>query len=179
MAFALGSVLISKTEIEDTVAALGQQITDDYPDGRLRLVVALKGAYLFAADLARSIDRDVSIDFLRASSYGPETESSGQVVISRDLELDLTGSHALLVEDIVDTGHTAQALIAHLTQRGAESVRVAALMSKLARRVVDVEIDYVGFEISNMFVVGYGMDLDERYRNLPDIRLLRDDDRDD
>ncbi len=178
MAFELGDILISSAEIEETVASLGEQISRDYPDGRLRLIVALKGAYLFAADLARAIDRDVSIDFLRASSYGAETETSGQVVISRDLELNLAGSHALLVEDIVDTGHTAQALIAHLSQRGAESVRVAALVSKLSRRVVDVTIDYVGFEISNMFIVGYGMDYDQRYRNLRDIRLLTDDGRD-
>lgn len=172
MAFELGEVLITADAIEQRVQTLAAKINSDYSTGRLHLVVALKGACLFAADLARAIRRDLSFDFVQASSYGSGVETSGKVVISRDLALDIGGSHTLLVEDIVDSGHTAEALLAHLVERGAESVRVATLLSKPDRRVVDVKIDYLGFEIPDRFVVGYGMDHNERYRNLADIHAL-------
>ncbi len=177
MAFELGEVLIAAEEIERRVETLAAKIDCDYPAGRLHLVVALKSACFFASDLARAVRRDLSLEFLQASSYGSGAESSGRVAISSDHELDIGGARVLLVEDIVDSGRTANALIAHLAQRGAESVRMAALLSKPDRRVIDVRIDYLGFEIPDRFVVGYGMDYDGCYRNLPDIRFLRAIDR--
>ncbi len=173
MAFELGEVLIAADEIERRVQTLAARIDCDYSDGRLHLVAVLKGACFFAADLARAIRRDLSLEFVQASSYGSGAESSGQVAISRDRELDIGGARVLLVEDIVDSGRTAGALISHLAQCGAESVRTAALLSKPGRRMIDVRIDYLGFEIPDRFVVGYGMDYDGRYRNLAEIRVLR------
>ncbi len=169
----LGEVLIAADAIARRVQGLAAEIDCDYSAGRLHLAVALKGACFFAADLSRAIRRDLSLEFLQASSYGAGTESSGQVAISCSGEPDICGAQVLLVEDIVDSGRTADALTAHLARRGAGSVRLAALLSKPERREIDVRIDYLGFEIPDRFVVGYGMDYDGRYRNLADIRVLR------
>ena len=173
MAFELGEVLIAADEIERRVRTLAAAIDRDYSDGRLHLVAVLKGACFFAADLARAMRCDLSLEFVQASSYGAGAESSGQVAVSYGGELDIDGARVLLVDDIVDSGRTAGAITAHLAQRGAESVRIAALLSKPDRRVLDVSIDYLGFEIPDRFVVGYGMDYAGRYRNLADIRTLR------
>ncbi len=169
----LGPVLISAADIRARAAALAEQIENDHRAGPVRFLVALKGAWMFAADLARVIRSDVEIEFLRASSYADGTGSCGRVELTGLDELDLVGSRVVVVEDIVDTGLTAHSVLEHLGRSSAKSVRVAALLSKPSRRIVDVKIDYLGFEIADNFVVGYGMDCGEAYRNLPDIHVLQ------
>lgn len=169
----LGPVLISAADIGARVADLANQIQRDHRAGTVRFLVALKGAWMFAADLARVIRSDVEVEFLRASSYGARTGGCGQVKLTGLDELDLATARVVVIEDIVDTGRTAQALLDHLERSGAESVRVASLLSKPSRRIVEVKIDYLGFEIADNFVVGYGMDCGEAYRNLPDIHVLQ------
>ena len=168
----LGPVLIPAADIRKRVAVLAEQIEDDHSAGPVRFLVTLKGAWMFAADLARGIRSDLEIEFLQASSYGARTGSSGKVQLTGLEGLDFAGSRVVVVEDIVDTGLTAQAVLKYLGRSSPESVRVAALLSKPARRVVEVKIDYLGFEIADNFVVGYGMDCGEAYRNLPDIHCL-------
>lgn len=167
--------LISAADIRKRVGELGREIQSDYPDQPdatpLHLIAVLKGAYVFAADLARAIQRDVSIDFIGVSSYGSETETSGHVRITKDLDEDIAGKDVLLIEDVVDTGLTLQYLLGVLQQREPLSLRVATLLDKPSRRKVEVELSYVGFEIPDEFVVGYGLDLDQRFRNLPDVRV--------
>lgn len=166
--------LISSADIRKRVGEIGREIKSDYPDQLdeqpLHLVAVLKGAYVFAADLARAVQRDVSLDFIGVSSYGAETESSGQVRITKDLEEDIADRDVVLVEDIVDTGLTLQYLLGVLRERRPRSLRVATFLDKPSRRTTEVELDYVGFEIPDEFVVGYGLDLDQRFRNLPDVR---------
>lgn len=166
--------LISSADIRKRVGELGREIKADYPDQLdeppLHLIVVLKGAYVFAADLARAVQRDVSLDFIGVSSYGAETETSGHVRITKDLDEDIADRDVLLVEDVVDTGLTLQYLLGVLQQRKPRSLRVATFLDKPSRRTTEVELDYVGFEIPDEFVVGYGLDLDQRFRNLPDVR---------
>ena len=138
------------------------------------LVGALKGSFYFLADLSRSIPRDVAIGFVRASSYGDGVESSGRVEVRSELDGLPAGADILLVEDIIDSGRTVQAILEHLTALRPRSLKVVTLLDKPARRVVQAPIDYRGFEIPDRFVVGYGMDYAERYRNLPDIRYMDD-----
>ena len=148
--------LLSASRIADRVGELGAAIAADYPGDRpLWLVGALKGATIFLADLARAIDGDVRIDFLQASSYGAGAESSGSVRLVRDIEHDIAGCDVILVEDIVDSGRTANVLLRLLAQRGPRSLRLATLLDKPSRRVEEVRIDYLGFEIEDEFVVGY------------------------
>ncbi len=155
------------------IAELGRRIGEDHPgDGRLWLVGALKGAVFFLADLARAIPRDVALDFVQTSSYGADTESSGNVRILRDVEHDVEGQDVILVEDIVDSGRTANTLLRLFRQRRPRSLRLAALLDKPARRVEPVHIDYCGFQAPDVFLVGYGLDHAERYRNLREIREL-------
>jgi hypoxanthine phosphoribosyltransferase len=166
--------LISSADIRKRVGEIGREIKADYPDQLdeppLHLIAVLKGAYVFAADLARAVQRDVSIDFIGVSSYGAETETSGQVRITKDLDEDIAGRDVLLVEDVVDTGLTLQYLLGVLQKRKPRSLRVATFLDKPSKRTAEVELDYVGFEIPDEFVVGYGLDLDQRFRNLPDVR---------
>ncbi len=162
-----GSVHITRDAVAERVGELGRQIADDYPDHNLHLVCVLNGAFVFMADLVRAIDMPLTVDFLSVSSYGSRTESSGEVKLVKDLDQSLKNRHVLLVEDIVDTGLTMQYLLGYLRGRGPLSVRVATLLSKPSRRVVEVPLDYVGFEIEDAFVYGYGLDVDHRYRNLP------------
>ena len=150
---------------------IGQDLAED--DRPLWLIAALKGASLFQADLARSIGRDAALGFLRASSYGAEDTSSGVVRITVDLEDDIADAHVILVEDIVDTGRTATVLLNHLAARKPRTLRLATLLDKPSRRETPIVIDYRGFEIPNEFVVGYGLDYAESYRNLPGIAVLR------
>jgi len=151
---------------------MGAQIDKDYPDGALHLVCILKGACFFLADLARAIERDVVIDFMGISSYGRGTTTSGAVKLTKDLDQTIENAHVLLVEDIVDTGLTLNYLINILQQRKPKSIRVAALLDKPERRQRPVKVSYVGFEIPDEFVVGYGLDFAERYRNLQDVCVL-------
>lgn len=151
---------------------MGAQIDKDYPDGNLHLVCILKGACFFLADLARAIERDVVIDFIGISSYGRSTSTSGAVKLTKDLDLTVENAHVVLVEDIVDTGLTLNYLMNTLQQRKPKSIRIAALLDKPDRRQRPVKVAYVGFEIPDEFVVGYGLDFAERYRNLPDVCVL-------
>jgi hypoxanthine phosphoribosyltransferase len=164
--------LLSADQIGARTRALGSQITSDYSGRSLVLVPVLKGSFVFAADLARAIDGPLRIDFLGVRSYGAGTESSGVVQITHDLARPIEGEDVLLVEDIVDTGLTVAHLVALLQTRGPRSVRVCALLHKPSRSVVSAAIDYLGFTIEDRFVVGYGLDYDERHRNLPYIGVL-------
>lgn len=166
--------LISADKIRQRTNVLAQQISRDYADRPLVVIGVLNGAFVFVADLVRQLTIPVTVDFLRASSYGPETETSGVVQIRKDLDRPVSGKHLLLVEDIIDTGLTASFLCRHLEMAQPLSVRVCALLDKKQRRLVSFDADYVGFEIGNEFVVGYGLDFDEQYRQLADICVLPD-----
>ncbi len=161
------SVLISEEELRVRVAELGRTITEQYAGRDLVLVGVLKGCFLFLADLARAIDLPLRIDFLGVSSYAGGTESSGVVRITNDLSRPIEGKDVLVVEDIIDTGLTMQYLLENFRTRGPASVRICSLLFKPENNQVPIEIDHLGFEIPNKFVVGYGLDFDEKYRNLP------------
>jgi len=169
-------LLLSAQQIQSRVAELAAAIDADYPESaagpRLHLVVALKGACFFAVDLVRAIRRDVSLDFLAVSSYGSATQSSGRIRITKELDSDIAGLDVLLVEDIVDTGLTVKQIEHMLRRQGPRSLRIAALLDKPGRRIEPVKLNYVGFEAPDEFLVGYGLDFDERYRNLPDVHVL-------
>jgi len=167
--------LITEEDLARRVAEMGAEITRDYEGKDLTLLVILKGSFVFASDLARQIDLPLAVDFIGLSSYGAQTESSGVVRITQDLSRPVEGRHLLVVEDIIDTGLTMKYLLENLRSRHPESVRVASLLEKPARNLHAVEIDYRGFEIPDAFVVGYGLDFDERYRNLPFLGVLEQD----
>ena len=164
--------MYSAQQIQNRIEEMGTQIGADYPDGSLHLVCILKGACFFLADLARAIERDVVIDFMGISSYGRGTTTSGAVKVTKDLDLAVEGVDVLVVEDIVDTGITLNYLVNILQQRKPRSVRIAALLDKPERRLRPVKVTYVGFQIPDEFVVGYGLDFAERYRNLQDVCVL-------
>ena len=164
--------LISAQRIRKRVAELAGQITDDHRGAPLTLVIVLKGATIFAADLMRQIGIPFVIDFVRASSYGQAARSSGTVALSDEARLDIAGQHVIVVEDIVDTGLTISALVAAIEQLGPASLDVCALLHKRAAGAREVDIRYKGFDIPDQFVVGYGMDYAERYRNLPGVYRL-------
>lgn len=168
------AVLISEEQIRDRIRELGAQITRDYSGRNPLLIGVLKGACFFLSDLMRAIDTRLSIEFMAISSYGSSTRTSGEVRILKDLDVPIEGRDILVVEDIVDTGLTLSYLIANLQSRGAASVKLAALLDKFERREREVKIDYLGFQIPDEFVVGYGLDFAERYRNLPFIGVLKD-----
>lgn len=171
-------VMFSAERIQERVAELGAQITADYADaGELMLVGVLKGSFVFLADLARAIDLPVDIDFLGVSSYGDAQETSGVVRLTRDLSRPIADKHVLIVEDIVDTGLTMRYLLESFATRKPASIKVATLLSKPARARVVVPIDYLGFEIPDEFVVGYGLDMAGKLRNLPFIGVNRADGR--
>ncbi|HEY0711207.1 MAG TPA: hypoxanthine phosphoribosyltransferase [Polyangia bacterium] len=158
------------------VASLGAAIAESIPPGNLVVVGVLRGAFIFMADLVRALPREHVCDFLAVRSYGDATETSGVVEITNDLSLPIEGKHVLLVEDIVDTGLTLKYLIKLLEARRPKSLRVAALLSKPSRRRVEVPIDFVGFEVEDRFVVGYGLDAAQKYRHLPYVAELVPDD---
>src|SRR5712675_2449550 len=166
--------LISEEQIQRRIAELGARIDSDYPDGTLYLICILKGACYFLADLSRAIKRDTFIDFMGISSYGKGKSSSGEVKITKDLDISLEGADVLIVEDIIDSGITLNYLMHVLDQRKPHSIRIAALLDKPERRLRPVHVSYVGFQIPDQFVVGYGLDYSERYRNLDDICVLED-----
>jgi hypoxanthine phosphoribosyltransferase len=165
-------ILISGGRIQRRIQAIAKQIRRDFPDEPLHLVSVLKGGVFFLTDLARSIAGEVSFDFIAVSSYGQDTHSSGQVRLTRDLDSSIEEKTVIVVEDILDTGMTLQYLLKLFQQRKPKHLRVAVLLDKPDRRVAPVHADYVGFSIPNEFVVGYGLDYSERYRNLPYVGVL-------
>src|SRR5215210_4956771 len=169
----MAEVLISADQLAQRIAELGAQITEEYAGRRLLLLGVLKGAVIFLVDLARQIQLSLEIDFMAVSSYGASTQSSGIVRILKDLEDSVEGQHILVVEDIVDSGLTLDYLLRSLSARGPASIKVCGLLLKDRPRELSVPIDYVGFTIPDRFVVGYGLDFAEKYRNLPYIGVLR------
>jgi len=165
-------VLIPEQQIQQRIREMAAQIDADYPPGPLYAVGILKGACIFLADLARALNRQVRIDFIGTSSYGRGKTSSGEVKLTKDLDSSIEGADVLIVEDIVDSGVTLTYLKHVLEQRGPRSVRIAALLDKPSRRLRPVEVNYAGFQIPDEFVVGYGLDYAEDYRNLRDICIL-------
>lgn len=166
-------LLYSQQQIATQVQRLASEILRDHPDEEILLVGVLKGSFLFIADLARALDAPIAIDFVRVASYGSEMQSSGIVEIRKDLELPVRGKQVIIVEDIVDSGQTLETLCHLLEQRQPRSLRVCTLIDKTGQREVAIRPDYVGFSMEKGFVVGYGLDFDEQYRNLPDIHLLQ------
>lgn len=166
-------VLLSAEKIRARIEEIGREITRDYVDREPLVVGVLKGAYVFISDLMRQIDLRIGIEFMAISSYGLEKRSSGEVKIIKDLDVAIEGRDIIVVEDIVDTGITLSYLLANLQQRGAGTVKLAAFLDKPSRRQRPVTIDYLGFSIPDEFVVGYGLDYAERYRNLPFVGILR------
>ncbi|MGA8027261.1 MAG: hypoxanthine phosphoribosyltransferase [Bryobacteraceae bacterium] len=170
---AIDRVLISSEQIQERVRELAAQIEADYRDGPIYLVSVLKGAFMFVADLARALKRPpVRIEFMAISSYGSEKTSSGQVKVTRDLDVNIEGFDVLIVEDIIDSGVTLSYLTRLLQQRKPKSLEIVTLLDKPERRIQPVRVKYTGFQIPDEFVVGYGLDFAEDYRNLSDIRVL-------
>ncbi len=167
------TVLISAETIRARIQELGEQISSDYPNGHLHMVCILKGACFFLTDLARAMKRDVFVDFMGISTYGKGKTTSGEVKVTKDLDVSLEGADVLIVEDIVDSGVTLNYLMHVLAQRKPKSLRIAALLDKPERRLRPVVASYVGFRIPDQFVVGYGLDYAEKYRNLEDICVLQ------
>jgi hypoxanthine phosphoribosyltransferase len=166
-------ILLGGEEIQERIAELGQQLAADYAGRFPVLVSVLKGSIIFLADLVRATPIPLSVDLMELSSYGASTESSGQVRILKDLSGPITGRDVIVVEDIIDTGLTLNYLLKYLRDRNPSSVTICCLLDKPARRLADIQIDYRGFTIPDRFVIGYGLDYDERYRNLPYIGVLR------
>jgi hypoxanthine phosphoribosyltransferase len=172
---AVSEILIDEETLHGSIAELGAQISDDYRGQDLILIGVLKGAIFFMADLMRSIDIPCEVDFMAISSYGAGIDSSGVVRILKDLDVSIEGRNVLVVEDIIDSGLTLSYLLRNLEAREPASLEVCALLTKPERRENDVACRYVGFEIPNRFVIGYGLDFAERYRNLPFVGVLRDE----
>jgi hypoxanthine phosphoribosyltransferase len=168
-------ILFTSEQIAGRVGEMGAQIAADYAGQELILIGILKGACLFLSDLMRAIDAPLSIEFMAVSSYGKALRSSGEVRIVKDLDVSIEGKNVMVVEDIVDTGLTLSYLLENLRSRGAASVKLAALLDKPEPRKSHVPVDYIGFEVPNKFLVGYGLDAAERYRNLPFIAVLNPD----
>ncbi len=169
----VGEILITTEDIREKTTELARQITADYQGRELLLVCILKGGLMFLADLMREICLPLEIDFMAVSSYGASTESSGVVRILMDLETSILGRNVLIVEDIIDTGRTLNYITQNLRTRQPASLKICTLLNKPARRVLDIPIDYVGFEIPDKFVIGYGLDYGEIYRNLPFVGVLK------
>jgi hypoxanthine phosphoribosyltransferase len=171
----VGEVLIDEDRLQDRIRELGRELSLDYAGRELLLVGVLKGAVFFMADLMRSLTVPCEIDFMAISSYGAATDSSGVVRILKDLDINIEGRHVLVVEDIIDSGLTLSYLLRNLESREPASLEICALLTKPDRREIDVPVRYVGFEIPNKFVIGYGLDFAERYRNLPYVGVLHPD----
>jgi hypoxanthine phosphoribosyltransferase len=170
---AVGEILIEEDALQARIAELGAEISADYADRDVLLLGVLKGAVFFMADLMRKLSVPCEIDFMAISSYGGQTDSSGVVRILKDLDTNIEGRHVLVVEDIIDSGLTLSYLMRNLEAREPASLEICALLTKPSRREIDVPVRYVGFEIPNRFVIGYGLDFAERYRNLPYVGVLR------
>ena len=172
---AVGEILIDEETLSTRVAELGAEVSADYQGRDLLLIGVLKGAVFFMADLMRHITVPCEVDFMAISSYGDSTDSSGIVRILKDLDINIEGRDVLVVEDIIDSGLTLSYLMRNLESREPASLEVCALMTKPDRREIDIPVRYIGFEIPNRFVVGYGLDFGERYRNLPYVAVLSED----
>jgi len=168
-------VLIGRASIAATVNDLAKRISQDYPNGNLVLIGILKGAFVFLSDLIRGLNIPIEIDFIRLASYGSGQISSRDVKVTKDIEISIKGKDVLIVEDIVDTGWTLAYLVERMSAHRPRSVRICTLLDKAERREVDLEVHYVGFGIEDRFVVGYGLDFDEKYRSLPDICYIEED----
>lgn len=168
-------VLVSEEDIRSKVKELGKQITEDYKGEDLLLVGILKGAVIFMSELAQNIKFPVEMDFMAVSSYGKSSVSTGEVRIIKDLDFSVENRNLLIIEDIIDTGYTLSYLIDNLKKRGAKSVKVCTLLDKPDRRKADIHVDYLGFIVPDEFIVGYGLDYSEQYRNLPYVAALREE----
>ena len=171
----VGKILLTETELQNRVTELAELVNQDYPEGELIVIGVLKGCFVLISDLVRKLKADIRVHFMQVSSYGDDTVSSGTLKIKKDLDVDITGKHVLLAEDIIDSGNTLSMLVPLLKERGAASVKVCSLLSKPARRQVEFEADYTGFEIPDEFIVGYGLDCGESFRQLPYIAILEEE----
>ncbi len=169
-----GKILITQEQILKRAEELGKQITEDYKGEELVLVGTLRGAVPWMADIMKQIDLDLEIDFVSASSYGSGTVSCGEVKIKKDIELEIKGKHVLIIEDIIDTGNTLRALKDYFFLKKPKSVKICTLLDKPSRRQAEVYGDYIGFSVEDLFVIGYGLDYDQKYRNLPYISYLEE-----
>ena len=168
-------IMLSEEELTKRIKELGEEITNDYKDKELVLVGILKGAVIFLAELSKNIKLPLAIDFMAVTSYGLSSMSTGEVKIIKDLDDSVLNKDILLVEDIIDTGYTLAYLADNLKKRGANSVKIVTLLDKIDRRSIDVPVDYIGFEIPDEFIVGYGLDYAEKYRNLPYVAALKEE----
>jgi hypoxanthine phosphoribosyltransferase len=168
------NVLIPKAKIDAAIDTLATQLNQDYSGKRLILVGVLKGAFIFMADLMRKLHMPTEVDFVKLESYGSGTESSGTVKLLKDIDTNINGHHVLIVEEIIDSGRTLHFLYKRLQAAKPESLKICALLDKKERRVADIEADYVGMDVENKFLVGYGLDYDQAYRNLPDIYYIEE-----
>ena len=166
-------VMFNEVELQGVCKRLGEQITKDYEGKDLLIVGILNGAIVFVTDLMRQIDRQINIDFMSVSSYGSGTTSSGNIHVAKDLNSDIAGRNVLIVEDILDTGVTLSKLVPMLKMRNPNSVKICTILDKPSRRKADIQPDYEGFQVPDEFVVGYGLDYDEKYRNLPYVGVLK------
>ncbi|HBT20757.1 MAG TPA: hypoxanthine phosphoribosyltransferase [Peptococcaceae bacterium] len=173
MGGSISKILFTEEQIKNRIKEIGMQITEDYKGENLTVIGILKGAFIFAADLVRQIKLPVTVDFIAVSSYGSATQSSGEVKIIKDLDISVKDKNLLLVEDIVDTGLTLKYLLENLKSRGPAGIKTCVLLDKPQARKVEVPINYKGFTIDNVFVVGYGLDYDQKFRNLPYIACLK------
>ncbi|HHX13613.1 MAG TPA: hypoxanthine phosphoribosyltransferase [Clostridiales bacterium] len=174
MSYASGEVLITEEELQNRVRELGEQISHDYEGERIIAICVLKGAVVFMSDLIRTLTVDTMIDFMAVSSYGASTKSTGVVRILKDLDSNIEGENVLIVEDIIDSGLTLKYLKDYLKARKPKSVRICTLLDKPERRSTDIVPDYIGFSVENRFIVGYGLDYNQLYRNLPYISCLEE-----
>ena len=170
--YTVGTILLTVEQIKARAKEIGQQIAEDFPGEPVYLICTLRGAVVWMGDIMKSITNDTEIDFISASSYGSGTTSSGVVKIKKDIDGDIYGKNVIIIEDIVDTGTTLKHLKAYLQDRNPKCVKICTLLDKPSRRVADIKADYIGFEIDNLFVVGYGLDYDQKYRNLPYVSYL-------
>ena len=168
----IGKILFTEEQIQTRAAEIGKQIAEDYAGEEVYLVGTLRGAVVWMGDLMKHITNDAEIDFIVASSYGSGKTTSGVVKVKKDLEGNIYGKNVIVIEDIVDTGTTLKFLKKHLAERNPKSIKICTLLDKPSRRLVDIKADYVGFEIENLFVIGYGLDYDQKYRNLPYVSYL-------
>lgn len=175
MTYELDSIFITEEQLKQKVIEIGAKIRKDFHGEPITLIVVLKGGFVFAADLIRELEgEDVAVDFVAVSTYGKQTVSSGKVQLLKDISMDITGKNVILVDDIIDSGLTLSYLKKHYQLQKPKSIKICTMLDKQERRKVDVEVDYEGFIIPNEFIVGYGMDIAEKYRNLPYIATLKE-----
>lgn len=174
--YSIGNVLFSEEQIRQRAIEIGQQITKDYEGEQVIILGTLKGSVPWMAELIKHIDLDCILDFMQASSYGSSTISSGVVKFTLEPKENLYNKHVIIVEDIIDTGNTLSYVIKKLQERSPKSLKICSMLNKQARRTADIEGDYIGFEVEDLFVVGYGLDYDQKYRNLPYVSYLNESD---